>query len=209
MTLWLGAFSCWWWSSKLVALFFHLVPFNRCFKSSQFFALLLFLTKASLMLLTVVKWSRQLNPRYCKLVPFIPRTESILPNTKILGIASRGWRMIEPLMRVPKRCDYWFILPLFLTTSTFTWSSARVSQSEPRSKLYWLLMTNRTPTPSISSHYPCSRYQGTSGAAWRNCLWISGQWFHIMVKIVFLYKALAHIEIIDSRQNNRWMVVSL
>lgn len=93
MTLWLGAFSCWWWSYKLVALFFHLVPFNRCFKSSQLFALLLFLTKASLMLLTVVKWSRQLNPRYCKLVPFIPRTESILPNTKILGIASRGWRM--------------------------------------------------------------------------------------------------------------------
>lgn len=115
----------------------------------------------------------------------------------------------EPLMRIPKRCDYWFILPLLLTTSTFTWSSARVSQSEPRSKLYWLLMTNRTPTPSISSHYPYSRYQGTSGAAWRNCLWISGQWFHIMVKIVFVYKALAHIEIIDSRQNNRWMVVSL
>ena len=92
MTLWLGAFSCWWWSYKLVALCFHLVPFNRCFKSSQLFALLLFLRKASLMLLTVIKWSRQFNPGYCKLLPLSP--ESILRNTnKILGIASRSWRI--------------------------------------------------------------------------------------------------------------------
>jgi len=183
MTLWLGAFSCCWWSYKLVALCFHLVPFNRCFKSSQLFALLLFLTKASLMLLTVIKWSCQFKPRYCKVVPFIHWVHS----AKHQNSWNREQKLEnKPLMRVPKRCDFWFILPLLLTTSTFTWSSAIESQAERRGKLYWLLVTNRTPTPSITSHYPCSRYQETSGAAWRNCLWISGQWFHIMVKIVFL-----------------------
>ena len=160
------------------------------------------------MLLTVVKWSRQLNPRYCKLVPFIPRTESILPNTKILGIASRGWRM-----------NHWCAFPSVVIIGLFFlfYLRRRLLLGRQRGCLnqnlgansidfWWRIGLQLRRFLVIS---PCSRYQGTSGAAWRNCLWISGQWFHIMVKIVFLYKALAHIEIIDSRQNNRWMVVSL